>query len=255
MRKLISALVTALAIAAPGFSTAAPVTGYVAFTQTTAYAVESTNLEYSDGSPYSDLPVTLICVDHTTQPPFDKTTSFFTGAGGTALKGGSGSAGIAAIHWLLDNYYLTYFKNGSRAQQRAMQYALSEIGNDYNGNTSSINDNAGASRPGSNNDVVFPDTDPDYPAFVTAYQTLYQAMSTAYATLPSSYRSTALTLDLFNNQDPELQSMVAIIERAPPIVVQPHTPTAVPSLGQWALMALMSLLALFGMSRVRQRKI
>ncbi|MBH1963409.1 MAG: IPTL-CTERM sorting domain-containing protein [Comamonadaceae bacterium] len=225
MHKLFSALAVALAIAAPGFSIAAPVTGYVAFTQTTAYAVESTNLQYSDGSPYSDLPVTLICIDHTTQPPFDKITSFFTEAGGTAIKGGSGNAGIAAIHWLLENYYLTYFKNGTGQQQRALQYALWEIGNDYDGTAGSINAISGQSKPGADNnthDVIYPGD----LAFITAFQTLYQAMATALPTLPTGFRSTTYTVDLFNNQDPALQPMVAVIERAPPNMV----PTAVPTI-------------------------
>ncbi|WP_028601184.1 IPTL-CTERM sorting domain-containing protein [Ottowia thiooxydans] len=226
MRKLLSALGVAFAIAAPSLSMAATVTGYMRYTFTQAYAVESTNLQHPDSTPYSDLPVTLICVDHSTQAPFDQTTTFLTEAGGTALKGGSGNAGVAAVHWLLDNYYLTYFKNGTGPQQRAIQYALWEIGNDYNGTVGSINDNAGASRPASGNDVVYPPTHADYPAFVTAYQTLYQAMTTAFATLPSTYRATTLTVDLFNNQDPAKQSMAAIIERAPPNVV----PTAVPTI-------------------------
>lgn len=222
MRKQILTLATIFTIFLPSFSMAASLTGYVAYTGDPVYSVTSTDLQYPDGTPYSDLPVLLICIDHTTQPPFNVPTSFFSEAGTGAIKGSSGVAGIAAIHWLLEQYYETYYKNGTGQQQRALQYALWEIGNDYDGSAGSINASLGQSRPGNNDDVVFPND----PAFITAYQTLYQAMVTALPKLPTTYRSTTYTLDLFKNQDPQLQNMVALIERAPPNVV----PTAVPSI-------------------------
>lgn len=245
MRKIILTLATALAIAAPSFSMAASLTGYGRYVFANAYSVVSDDLKYPDGTPYSDLPVVLICIDHTTQLPFDRVTSYFSEAGASAIKGGSGAAGIAAIHWLLDQYYLTYFKNGSGQQQRALQYALWEIGNDYDGSAGSIKIDDGSSRP-----IDYADAND--PAFIAAYQALYQAMVTALPTLPTTYRSTTYTLDLFNNQDPRWQSVVALIERAPPAVIP--TPTPVPGLGPWALMAMTSILALFGMARVRQRR-
>lgn len=222
MQKYILTLAAALAMGLPSLSVAASLTGYVAYSGAPVYSVISTDLEYPDGTPYSDLPVLLICIDHTTQPPFDVETSFFSEAGVGAIKGSAGEKGVAAIHWLLDQYYLTYYKNGTGQQQRALQYALWEIGNDYNGTSASLNPNTGASHPGDNDDVVFPND----PALITAYQTLYQAMVTYLPTLPATYRSTTYTIDLFNNQNPSLQSMVAIIERAPPNVV----PTANPSI-------------------------
>jgi len=362
MHKIVSALAATLAIAAPIFSMAASLTGYVAYTGDPVYSGTSSDLQYPDGTPYSDLPVLLICIDHTTQAPLNVQTSFFSEAGTSAIKGSSGAAGISAIHWLLDQYYMTYYKNGSGQQQRALQYALWEIGNDYDGSASSINTTLGTSHPGSNNDVIYAND----PAFITAYQALYQSMAATLPTLPTTYRSTTYTLDLFKNQNPALQNMVALIERAPPNaapmaipsiagtahvgssvtgtytytdnnsdaenpngttyqfvtspnptiasssdgtvvangttggagngvtytlqpsdlnkyiyfcvtpaaqigatpglevcsgavgpvanIASPQTPTPVPSLGQWALMALTSILALFGMARVRQRR-
>ncbi len=241
MRRKILALAIALAAAAPTLSIAASLTGYVAFSGYRAYSVISNDLKYPDGSPYSDLPVLLICIDHSTQPPFNRVTSFFSEAGTSAIKGSSGAAGIAAIHWLLDQYYLSYFKYGTGQQNKALQYALWEIGNDYDGTASSISIDAGASHPGDNEDPEFPND----PAFIAAYQTLYQAMKATLPSLPTTYRSTTYTLDLFNNQDPSLQSMVALIERAPPV-----PPTPVPSLGQWAMIALSSILALLGMANI-----
>lgn len=221
MKKHLITLAAALAIFLPSFSKAASLAGYVAWTGHPVYSLISSNLQYPDGTPYSDLPVLLICIDHTTQAPFDSQTSFFSEAGTGAIKGGSGTAGIAAIHWLIDQYYPTYYKNGTGQQQRAFQYALWEIGNDYNGSASSINANAGIVRPGNNDDVVYPND----PAFITAYQALYQAMATALPTLPATYRSTTYTLDLFKNQDPKYQNMVALIERAPPNTVPVATPS------------------------------
>ncbi|HVR49901.1 MAG TPA: hypothetical protein VMS38_09195 [Pseudorhodoferax sp.] len=166
----------------------------------------------------------LICLDVHTDLPGDGPASFISQAGTSAIKGGSGAAGIAAVHWLIDRYYETYFKNGNDQQQWAFQYAVWEIGNDYDGSAGSIDIGVGASKP-----LVDPyfGTDAD---FINAYQTMYQALVTALPSLPVNYRSQTYTLDLFNNQDPAFQSMVALVERAP----APVAPTAIPTLGQWA---------------------
>lgn len=369
MRKIISTLAAAFAMAIPSFSMAAFVSGPVAYAFSGIYSGTSDTLTYdSDGTPYSNgVPVLLICIDHTTQPPFTYETpsaQFDTEAGASAIKGGSGAAGEAAIYWLLDQYYLSYYKNGSIEQRRALQYALWEIGNDFDGTAASIDVAAGRSRPSAEDVTEYGGT--DQAAFVLAYNTLYAAMKASLPTLRTSYRSGTYTMDLFRSRDPQYQNMVALIEAPPPNTVplaepsitgtpqvgspvtgsytyadnnadvedpsgttyhfvtspnssisnssegtviasgstggagngvtytlqpsdlnkyvyfcvtpaaqtgatpglevcsvaagpvantvSPQTPTPVPSLGSWALMALTSILALFGMARVRQRR-
>ncbi|WP_336691422.1 IPTL-CTERM sorting domain-containing protein [Delftia acidovorans] len=222
MRKEILTLAAVLALAVPIISKAAPLTGYAAYSGAKAYSVLSSNLKYSDGTAYSSdpAPVLMICIDHSTQPPFDMQVSFESAAGASAIKAGSGNAGIAAIHWMIDNYFSVYYKSGVGQRQKAFQFALWEIGNDYDGTAGSISTTAGAVRVSSEAEY---DGDPD---FIAAYTTLYQAMVANLPALPSTYRSTTYTLDLFKNQDPAYQNMVAIIERAPPNAV----PTAIPSL-------------------------
>lgn len=229
---------------------AASLTGTVTFDNRRAYSVVSTDLQDANGQPYSDLPVLMICLDHNTQLPHNGPTSFFSGVGVGAIKGPAGAAGIAAVHWLLDQYYLTYYKNGGDEQQRALQYALWEIGNDYDGSAASIDFNTGSSHP--INDV----NSASDPAFISAYQALYQAMAAALPSLPVTYRSQTYTLDFFNNQDPALQSMVALVERAPPVVVAPTpTVTPVPTLGQWALLVLSGLVAACAFLGLRRSRV
>ncbi len=256
MRKIISALVAAFAIAAPSFSMAALVSGPVDYNYSDIYSGISENLFYdANSAPYSDLPVLLICIDHGTQPPFSyiiPSAQFDTKAGASAIKGTSGAAGEAAIYWLLDQYYLSYFKGTGVDKRRALQYALWEIGNDYDGTADSIDIAAGSSRPVLENVIDYGGSDQE--AFEIAYNALYTAMKENLPTLSTTYRSSTYTMDLFRNIDPAYQNMVALIERAPPPVTPTVEPTPVPSLDQWALMALMSTLALFGMARVRQRR-
>ena len=213
MQKKFLTLLTVIALVAPAFAEAALVTGYAAYTFDKAYAVKSKNLEYSDKTAYSDLPVLMICIDHSTKPPFDMNVGFFTEAGGSAIKGGSGEAGVAAIHWVIDNYFGKYFKNGTGPQQKAFQFALWEIGNDYKGTAASISATAGSVRTSSEAEY---DGNQE---FIDTYKILYQAMKDNLPGLPTTYRSTTYTLDLFENQDPKYQNMVAIIDRAPPNTV------------------------------------
>lgn len=220
-------LTAAIAMAAPHLSQAALVSGAVEYQYSSIYSGTSTNLSYdADGTPYSDLPVLLICIDHSTQPPLSYSVpiaNFDTLAGASAIKGPSGAAGEAAIYWLLDQYYASYYK-GSVEQRRALQYALWEIGNDYDGTAASIDVAQGASRPSAEDVTEYGGT--DQTAFVSAYTSLYNAMKASLPTLPTSYRSTTYTMDLFRNQVPTLQNMVALIERAPPNTV----PVAQPSI-------------------------
>lgn len=257
MRKKILAFTAALAMMMPISSMAATLTGTVTWTGHQLYSFTSEDLEYADGTSYSpDLPVLLICLDHGTDAPFDlDQVSYDSGAGAGAIKGGSGTAGIALTHWLFDQFYLTYYKNGTEEQRRAMQYALWEIGNDYNGTAASVNSYAGSSTPGKM------ETDTTYdPVFrngaegplITAYQALYAAMKTAVPTLPRTYRSTTYTLDFFKSNDEGYQNMVALIEKAPPPVVVPPTVTAVPTLGQWTLILLSGLSAAFAFLKLRR---
>lgn len=259
MRKKILALTAALAIMTPLSSMAALLTGTVTWTQHQLYSFTSEDLQYSDGTPYSpspDLPVLLICLDHGADAPFDLAkVSYDSGAGASALKGGSGTAGIALTHWLFDHFYVTYYKNGSEEEKRAMQYALWEIGNDYNGTAASIDAYAGSSTPGRM------ETDTTYdPVFrngaegplIVAYKALYEAMKAAVPTLPRTYRSTTYTLDFFRSNDEGYQNMVALIEKAPPPVVVPPNVTAVPTLGQWTLILLSGLSAAFAFLKLRR---
>ena len=249
MRKKILTLAAVLAMVVPILSKAALLTGYAAYSGAQAYSVVSNDLQYSDGTAYSTNPssVLMICIDHSAKAPFNMQVAFDSGAGASALKGGSGNAGIAAIHWLIDNYFVSYYKNGIGQQQKAFQFALWEIGDDYNGTVGSISATAGTVRVSSESQY---DGDPD---FIAAYTALYQAMVTTLPTLPSTYRSTTYTLDLFRNQDPKYQNMVALIERAPPpVVAPPASPTPVPALGQWALALLSGLFATLAFLRLRR---
>ena len=227
MLKIILAIATTLALVTPIFSEAASLTGYAQYSGAKAYSVISNDLKYSDGTNYSDLPVLMICIDHSTKPPFNMQTSFLSEAGTSAIKGGSGDAGIAAIHWMVDHYFDLYYKNGTGPQQKAFQFAMWEIGNDYKGTASSINATAGTVRVSSESEY---DGDQE---FINTYQILYQAMATNLPALPTTYRSITYTLDLFKNQDPLYQNMVAIIERAPPNVVPIAAPliTGTPKVG------------------------
>lgn len=256
MKKTILSLSTAFAIAIPSLSIAAFVSGPVTYEYSSIYSGTSNELTYDDGgAPYSDLPVLLICIDHTTNPPFVNAVDpvpiaqFDTNAGASAIKGPSGAAGEAAIYWLLDQYYVSYYKNGSVEQRRALQYALWEIGNDYNGTAASIDTDLGASQPSDEDVTLYGGT--DQLAFISAYTSLYDAMRANLPTLSTSYRSSTFTMDLLRNRDAEYQHMVALIEKAPPPLTPP---TPVPSLGHMALLALTSILGLLGISGMRKRK-
>lgn len=255
MQKVILGLSAALVMAFPSFSKAAFVSGPVTYEFSSIYSGTSQDLTYdADGSPYSDVPVLLFCIDHATNPPFVNFVDpvpiahFDTKAGASAIKGGSGAAGEAALYWLLDQYYVSYYKNGSVETRRALQYALWEIGNDYNGTAASINIAQGSSRPSLENVVDYGGS--DQLAFVSAYTTLYDAMRATLPTLRRTYRSTVYTMDLFRNRDPRYQHMLALMEKTPPASTAVHVPT----LGQAALMALMSMLGLFGVNYIRRRE-
>ncbi|ARU04544.1 hypothetical protein CCO03_07505 [Comamonas serinivorans] len=239
MRKTLLGLSAALAMAAPSLSMAAFVSGPVVYNFNFIYSGTSTGLTYdADGAPYSDLPVLLICIDHETDPPFTydiPAAQFDTEAGARAIKGGSGAAGEAAIYWLMDQYYESYYKNGSGEQRRALQHALWELGNDYDGTAASIDPSAGKARPALEDVteyVLIPGT--TQAAFVTAYTTLYDAMRATLPTLRTTYRSGTYTMDLFSNRDPEYQHMVALIERTPantPPLADPSI-TGTPQIGK-----------------------
>lgn len=231
MKNAILGLSTAFALAIPSSSMAAFVSGPVTYAFSSIYSGTSQALTYdADGSPYSALEVLLFCIDHATQPPFVNAADpvpvaqFDTQAGASAIKGASGAAGEAAIYWLLDQYYISHYKNGTVEQRRALQYALWEIGNDYNGTATSIDIAQGASRPSLENVIDYGGTDQS--AFVNAYTTLYAAMRTSLPTLRSTYRSNVYTMDLFRNRDTRYQHMAALIEQAPPNTV----PLAGPSI-------------------------
>lgn len=220
MQKMILGLSTALSMALPCFTSAAPISGRVDYNFSSIYSGVSQNLTYDNGgAPYSDVDVLLFCIDHATKPPFANFVDpvpiahFDTQAGASAIKGGSGAAGEAAIYWLLDQYYVSFYKNGSIEQRRALQHALWEIGNDYKGTAVSINAALGSARPSLETVTDYGGT--DQAAFVTAYTTLYDAMRATLPTLRTTYRSGVYTMDLFKNFDPTLQHMVALMEKTP----------------------------------------
>lgn len=242
-RKNLAAFVMGCAFAfAPVGAWAAQISGNVAWSGLYSQSVVSSDLRYPDGTLYSDLPVMMICVDVLTALPASGPASFFTNAGGSALKGGSGDLGVAAIHWLVDQYYVTYHKNGNDQQRWAFQYALWEIGNDFNGSVASISASAGDAKPSV--DAYFQ----GQADFENAYQAMYNALQAAVPTLHASYRSKTFTLDLVNNVDPLEQSMVAIVEKAPPAAV------SVPSLSQGALGLLMLMASALGLRAMQRQK-
>lgn len=258
MQKKILGFSTAVGMALfPILSMAALISGPVTYANSMIYSGTSRDLTYdADGSPYSDVEVLLFCIDHRTEPPFTNAVQpvpiahFDTKAGASAIKGGSGAAGEAAIYWLLDQYYVEYYKNGSVEKRRALQYALWEIGNDYKGTAASIDVTLGASHPSLEDVTLYGGS--SQVAFVNAYNTLYTAMRTTLPTLPTTYRSKVYTMDLFRNLDSRYQHMAALMEKTPPPMAPIATP--VPSLSQVALIALASLLGFFGMSHMRRRQ-
>jgi hypothetical protein len=244
MRKNLISLAAALAMLAPGLSSAALLTGNVTSTPYQIWALQSADLQDGNGQAYSNLPVLLICVDHDRPITPPGPASFVSGAGTSAIKGPGGAASVAALHWLIDQYYQSHIKLGSPMQRLAFQYALWEIGNDYNGTAASIDVVLGSSRPAPSG--------PGGTEFIDAYEALYAAMAAALPGLPLNYRSQTYTLDLFNNVDPQWQSMVAIVEQAPAVV----TPVAVPipTLGQWALVLLSGLVAACALPGLRRAR-
>lgn len=229
---------------------AAPVTGTAVRSEHFAEAMVSTDLHFAGGALFSDREVLLVCVDVSTHLPEDGPMAFTSNAGASTLKGGSGALGIAAMNWLFEHYYEIYLKNGSSAQQWAFQYAVWEIGNDFNGNVSSINFNVGASKPA---------VDPYFgsaaaavdPAFVAAYEAMYGGLTNVIPSLVTSYRSTKYTIDFFKNNNDEDQDMVAFVDKVPPPVV---TPTPVPTLSQWGVVVLSSMVVVFGLILSRRRQ-
>lgn len=189
-----------------------------------AMVAESSDLQYADGSAYSSEPVLLLCVDISTEVP-DGPTVFTAQSSGAAFPGGSGNAGVAALHWLFDTFYELYFKNGSAPTQWAFQYAVWEIGNDYAGTVDSIDPDQDTVLIESNGYYDDP-IKPGYEEFHAAVRAMYDGLKAAVAELSPSYRSTRYTLDLLINHDAEFQNMVAIAE-APQVINPPPKPPQV----------------------------
>lgn len=228
---------------------AAPITGNVVWADYFAESVKSTDLHYGNSQPYSDLEVLLICVDVNTHVPEDGPVAFEANAGSSALKGGSGAKGVAAIHWLFDQYYESVFQNGGTQGQWAFQYALWEIGNDFNGNIASIDPSLGHSKP------VIDGYYAGQLAFVNSYETMYEGLIANLPSLSSGYRSTKYTLDLLRNHDLDFQNMVAVINRPPEIPTPTPSPKPVPTLEQTSLVGLSIGLALVGFRTLRRRQV
>lgn len=246
-RQPIHALLVLILLWSSNPAISAVLTGTSVWSGDFAESAVSKDLKYEDGSLFSDLPVFMICVDVNKSypgadlPDSDTTpvpVEYSANAGGSALSGGSGDAGVAAIHWLFDQYYSVYFKGASNAQKWAFQYAVWELGNDFTGNVNSISPTAGQVHPV---DDGYMGANPD---FISAYQAMYQALVTNIPALGTAYRSKTYTIDLFNNADPKYQSMVTLIEKAPtpPVAV---APTPVPSLGVLGLFGLTGCFSLF----------
>ena len=189
-------------------------------------------------------------------PPFDgyiDPAQFDTQAGASAIKGKSGAAGEAAIYWLLDQYYVSHYK-GTIEKRRALQYALWEIGNDFDGTAASISATKGVVWPVLEDiNVTAPGTNSSQAAFEAAYKDLYAEMQKVLPNLGTTYRSSTYTMDLFRNRDPQYQNMVALIERAPSPPNPNVTTQPVPGLGQGALALLTAMLGLLGVARTRRR--
>ena len=222
------AIATWLAVTmAPGVVYAELVSGTVTRSTSPLYseAVVSSDLRYNDGVAYSTSSAMLICIDVDTNLPSNGSAAFFSNSGPSTLKGNSGPKGEAAIHWLIENYYSAYHKNGTHQQSWAFQYALWEIGNDFNGNVASISATAGRANPSIDGYFGSGAAGGAHPDFVAAYQALYSGLIAALPSLDVNYRSTTYSVDLFANAVPTDQAMVIVVEQPPAIRIT-NVPTA-----------------------------
>lgn len=216
--KLISAptltLATGLFAASLGAASATTITGTTTRTNAFNVSFNTANLQYEDGSAFSASAVILYCLDVLTHEPRDGTTSSFTiDSIGSTFHSGAAAAGIAAINWLFDTYYEAYNTNATSASRWAFQYALWELGNDFDGTADSINAATGKSKPAG--DVYHLN------GFTAAYETLYSGLAGVVETL-GNYRSETYTITLLSNHDSSYQNMVAFSREVP------ETPATVP---------------------------
>lgn len=216
--KLISAptltLATGLFAASLGAASATTITGTT--TRATAFNVSfnTTDLQYEDGSAFSASAVILYCLDVLTHEPVDGEASSFTiDTIGSAFHSGAAAAGIAAVNWLFDTYYEAYNTDGTSATRWAFQYALWELGNDFDGTADSIDATTGQSKPASDTYNLT--------GFQTAYETLYSGLIDVVDTL-GDYRSETYTITMLTNDDASYQNMVAFSRDVP------ETPAPVP---------------------------
>jgi hypothetical protein len=226
-----------------GSASAAVITGTVAWGGENAMSTSSTDLRYADGSLFSSGIALLICIDVHTKVPDDGPVTFTTQGDAGAIVGPGGAKSVAAIHWLFDNFYDAIFHGKTAPMQWAFQYALWELGNDFDGTPASLNENAGDVKPEIDTDFGSGAAGGADGAFVGAYTTMYTKMRNELPTLPTTYRSKTYTLDLLINANPAEQNMVALYTLLGPTAIPLSPP----------LFALTGLLALLGGLDLRRR--
>jgi hypothetical protein len=227
-----------------GGAQAAAINGNVAWGGEYAMSTSSTDLRYADGRLFSAGTALLICIDIHTSVPVDGPASFTTQGGAAAIVGPGGAKSVAAIHWLFDNFYDSIFHGKTDPMQWAFQYALWELGNDFDGTAASLQESAGDARPDVDTDFgsgAVGGADAD---FVAAYTAMYARMRSDLPALATTYRSTRYTLDLLINANPLEQNMVALYSL-------PAGPTAIPLSPPWFVLT--GMLVLAGGAHLRRR--
>lgn len=193
-------------------SAATIVTGSVERTSDYAFAFTSDDLTYTDGSAFGDSDLTLFCIEPTKSAPSDNVVyRFAEDTTGSILSGGAKS--VAAINWYVDNYYETYFVNGSSGAQWAFQYGLWELAADYTGANRSISATRGYSDPAYDNTRL--------QDFRTSWQTIYSDFGSSLGTLSSDYRSDLFEIAFLDNLAGNRQNLVAISELDPTLPAVP----------------------------------
>ncbi|WP_168797245.1 IPTL-CTERM sorting domain-containing protein [Lampropedia aestuarii] len=211
---------------------------------------KSDDLKYADGTSYSQNPQYLVCMDKTSPGYGNGGTFSFEGKADINVFLGSpnpGEAGIAAMHWLFDNYYENYNDlNVHYLKRRAFQYAVWELGNDYNGDINSIDANNGNVKASGTDEITYYGQ-----LFHDTTKEIHAAMHQSLVGLPTSYRSKKYDISFLKTTDQPHQSLVAFnVKNTPPL---PPTTTPVPTLGEWSVISLTLGVGLFGFIRLRKK--
>lgn len=236
------------ALVAGGFTmmassaSAALVTGTVEWGPYNAYAFVPNSLTYEDGSAYSSYDLLMLCLSaNVVNPRSGNTYSWDAGAGAATLRGGGGSLGIAAVNYLVDTFYATYFTSGDWFETYAFQQVLWELGTDFDESSLDSFDPTTGHAKG---DLYFPDE----ATYLAAYDTMFTEIAAILPTLSTDYTSQNYTIDFFEGVDTSGVQNFLVISDGP--ANPAPSPVPVPAAG---LMALGGIAAL-GALRVRRKK-